>query len=234
MTTLYSARWYRVASLKPLLPPHVRLRRQRQRGATWYLLADPVSGRSVRLNASAYAIAGRFDGQRTVQQLWDALLAQDGDPASQDEVIDLLARLREAALVQFDRPADFAALLPHLESVARPSGRSSLLAWRFPLVNPCALLNRLQPLQRLLFSRSVLVVWSVAVAILVMLALQHAPTLWAHGWQWLATPRFALLAVLLYVPIKLLHELAHGLAVHRWGGQVREAGVTLMLLMPVP
>ncbi|MDH3210463.1 MAG: hypothetical protein OEL91_08825, partial [Burkholderiaceae bacterium] len=38
----------------------------------------------------------------------------------------------------------------------------------------------------------------------------------------------------LYVPIKLLHELAHGLAVHRWGGQVREAGVTLMLLMPVP
>ena len=57
-------------------------RRQRLRGETWYLLADPVGGRSVRLNATAYAIAGRLDGQRSVQQLWDRQMAQHADPVT--------------------------------------------------------------------------------------------------------------------------------------------------------
>ncbi len=234
MTAVHSPRWYRVAGLKPRLSAQLRLQRQRLRGENWYLLADPARGRSVRLNAAAYAIAARLDGQRTVQQLWDRSLQHGQESATQDEVIDLLAQLREAALVQFDRAADFDVLLPHLDQVARPKGRNNLLAWRVPLGNPTALLERLRPLQRILFSRTALVAWVAAVALLALLVLQHGPRLWAHGQLWLATPRFALLAALLYVPIKLLHELAHGLAVRRWGGQVREAGVTLMLLMPVP
>jgi putative peptide zinc metalloprotease protein len=234
VTTLYSPRWYRLAGLSPRLSPQVRVRRQCLRGERWVLLADPISGRSVRLNAAAYAIAGRLDGRHSMQALWDWQLAHSADPATQDELIDLLAQLREVALVQFDRPADFDVLLPHLERVSRPKGRGNLLAWRVPLANPTAWLDRLQPLQRPLFSRAALAIWALAVGLLLVLALQHAPTLWAHGQQWMATPRFALLAALLYVPVKLVHELAHGLAVRRWGGTVREAGVTLMMLMPVP
>ena len=234
MVAVHSTRWHRVSGLRPRLSSNVRPRRQLLRGETWYLLADPASGRSVRLNAAAYGIAARLDGQRTVQQVWDQALQRATESATQDEVIDLLAQLREAALVQFDRGADFDALLPHLERIARPRGRGNLLAWRLPLANPSALLDRLRPLQGWLFSRGGLLLWLLGVATLLVQAAQHAPQLWAHGERWMATPRFALLALLLYVPIKLVHELAHGLAVRRWGGQVREAGVTLMLLMPVP
>lgn len=234
MTQVHSPRWYRVAALKPRLSTQLHLRRQRLRGETWYLLSDPVLGRTVRLNAAAYAIAGRLDGQRTVQQVWDRSLQHAQEVATQDEVIDILAQLREAALVQFDRAADFDMLLPHLDHVAKPAGRSSLLAWRIPLVNPSVWLDRLQFLPNLLFSRAMFVAWLALVAMLVLLTLQHGSKLWAHAQLWLATPRYVTLALLLFVPIKLLHELAHGLAVRRWGGQVREAGVTLMLLMPVP
>lgn len=234
MTQVHSPRWYRVAGLKPRLSPHLRLRRQRLRGETWYLLSDPVLGRAVRLNAAAYAIAGRLDGQRTVQQVWDRSLQRAQEAATQDEVIDILAQLREAALVQFDRAADFDVLLPHLDEVAKPSGRTSLLAWRIPLINPSAWLDRLRVLPNLLFSRGAFAVWLMLAVMLLMLTLQHGPKLWAHAQLWLATPRYVTLALLLFIPIKLLHELAHGLAVRRWGGQVREAGVTLMLLMPVP
>ena len=234
MTTVHSPRWHRVSALKPRLSAQVRPRRQRLRGETWYLLADANGGRSVRLNAAAYAIAARLDGVHTVQQLWDRSLLRESDAATQDEVIDLLAQLREAALVQFDRASDFDALLPHLDRIARPRGRANLLAWRLPLGNPSALLDRLRPLQRFIYSRAALLIWLAAVLLLLVQALQHAPALWAYGQRWMATPRFALLAALLYVPIKLVHELAHALAVRRWGGQVREAGVTLMLLLPVP
>lgn len=234
MATVHSARWHRVASLKPRLTPHLRLRRQRIRGETWIVLDDQISGRSVRLNAAAHAMVGRFDGRRTVQALWDAALDRDDDVATQDEVIDLLAQLREASLLQFDRSADFDLLLPHLDKLGRPKGRKTLIAWRIPLANPSRLLDRLHWLGRLLFNRLALAIWLLAMLMLLVLGAQYAPTLWAHGSQWMATPRFALLALVLYLPIKLAHELAHGLAVRRWGGQVREAGVTLMMLMPVP
>ena len=242
MTALYSARWHRVAALKPLLGAQIRPRRLRVRGQPWVLLSDPASGRSLRLNASAYALVGRFDGSHSVQQLWDWQLGQqagadtdsDSDTITQDEMIDLLAQLREAGLLQFDRSADFERLLPHLQGLERPRRRGSWLSWRLPLANPSRLLDRLQPVQRLLFSKPVLALWLLAMLMLVLLAVQHGPSLQAHAQRWLATPRFALLALLLYLPFKALHELAHGLAVRRWGGQVQEAGVTLMLLMPVP
>ncbi len=234
MTAVHSPRWYRVAALKPRLLPQLKLSRQRVRGETWYLLSDPALGRSVRLNAPAYALAARLDGQRTVQQLWERSLQHNQEAATQDEVIDILAQLREAALVQFDRAADFDVLLPHLDKVVRPARRNSVLAWRIPLGNPTAILARLRPLQNVLFSRMALAVWLVLALALLVLGLQHAPELWAHGRLWLATPRFAALALALYVPVKLVHELAHGLAVRRWGGLVREAGITLMLLVPVP
>lgn len=234
MSTLYSARWHRVAGLRPRLAATVRVRRQPLRGERWIVLADATGGRSVRLNATAYRIAGRLDGRVTVQQLWDRQLAQPGEPATQDEIIDMLAQLRESALVQFDRAADFDLLLPHLERLAAPRRARSLLAWRLPLVDPSAALDRLQGLAQRLFTRSGLLAWLLAVGVLLALLLLHAPALWAFGERWLATPRFALLAALLYVPIKLVHEFAHGLAVRRWGGAVHEAGVTLMLGLPVP
>ena len=234
MSTLHSPRWHRVAELRPRLSPLLQLRRQRLRGERWMLLADPAGGRSVRLNASAYALAAHLDGQRSLQQLWDWQLAQPGDPATQDEIIGMLAQLREAALVQLEATADFDRLLPHLQQVAAPRGRRSLLAWRIPLADPSRLLDRLQGLAPLLFSRTAALLWALALALLIVLTAQNAPELWAHGQRWLATPRFALLAALLYVPIKLVHELAHGLAVRRWGGTVHEAGVTLMLGLPVP
>ena len=90
MVAVHSTRWHRVSGLRPRLSSNVRPRRQLLRGETWYLLADPASGRSVRLNAAAYGIAARLDGQRTVQQVWDQTLQRATESATQDEVIDLL------------------------------------------------------------------------------------------------------------------------------------------------
>ena len=115
MTAVHSARWYRVAGLRPRLAPQLRVRRQRVRGESWIVVSSPAGGRTVRLSAPAWQIAARLDGTRTVQQLWDRALASGEDPPTQDELIDLLAQLREAALLQFDPAADFDLLLPPLD-----------------------------------------------------------------------------------------------------------------------
>ncbi|MDO9072780.1 MAG: hypothetical protein Q7U73_05910 [Rubrivivax sp.] len=230
---LHSSLWHRVAGLKPRLVPQLRVRRQQVRGQTWIVLGGAGGGRSVRMDRQAWTLAARLDGRCTLQQLWDRQLAA-GDPPTQDELIELLAQLREAALLQFERGADFDRLLPHLDRTDRPPASRSLLAWRVPLADPSALLDLLQRHTRWLFTAPVAWLWAAVVIGAVLLALQHAGALWAHGERWLATPRYALLAALVWLPLKLLHELAHGLAVRHWGGHVREAGVTFMFGMPMP
>ena len=234
MTSLHSPRWHRVAELRPRLAPQLRVQRQLLRGERWVLLLDAQGQRCLRLNAAGHAFAGRLDGRRTMQQLWELLQALPGEPPTQDELIDILARLGENGLAQTDRPADFARLLAHRDTLARPRGSRSLLAWRIPLADPSRLLDRLAWAQQALFSRTAWWLWLLAMALLAGLVLLHAQALWAHGRLWLDTPRFGLLALALYVPIKLVHELAHGLAVRRWGGPVHEAGITLMMGLPVP
>ncbi len=48
------------------------------------------------------------------------------------------------------------------------------------------------------------------------------------------TPEFLLLMWILYPLVKTVHELGHGMAVKAWGGEVRETGISLLLLVPVP
>jgi putative peptide zinc metalloprotease protein len=76
--------------------------------------------------------------------------------------------------------------------------------------------------------------WLLLVGAGVATALVHLPQLVAHADSLMSTPRWMFLAWLLYPVIKLVHEAAHGLAVHRWGGRVREFGVLLLAMVPVP
>lgn len=233
MDTALSPHWHRVAALRPRLVPQLRLRRQQVRGQRWLLLCHPGHGRSVRMTPGAWQLVARLDGERNVQQLWErhGEDADDAEPPTQDEVIALLVELRQAGLLQADAGADFEAVAA---APAAPRTRSTLLAWRVPLGDPSVWLESLRPLARPLFSRPALLVWCLAVLTLVLTVVQQGPALWAHGQQWLATPRYLLLSALMYLPLKLVHEGAHALAVMRWGGAVRQAGVTLMLGLPVP
>lgn len=234
MSSVHSDVWHRVAELRPRLAPQVRVRRQRARGATWWLLADAVSGRSARLNRAAYEIAGRFTGQHSVQALWQARQQHDAEPPTQDELVQLLATLREQGLVEVDRGADFAPLQQHLARTSLAAPRPNLLAWRVPLGNPSVLLARVAPWLRGLRGPWLRGAWWLAVAWLAAATAWHFGALWDYGARWAATPRFALWSLLCYVPLKALHELAHGLVLRHHGAEVREAGVTLMLGIPVP
>lgn len=235
--SLFSNRWHRVARLRPQLRPQVQVRPQSQRDADWFLLIDPTTEEVRRINRSAYEFVGRLDGLNTVDGVWQALLKTHPDDAmTQDEVLRLLIQLHERHLVQFDASVDVEALfvLRRQERRRRHARRANPLAFQLVLGNPERFLDRLAPLGRWLYSPSGLLAWLLLVIVGTVVALQHLPELVAHADELLATPRWMLLAWLLYPGIKLVHELSHGLAVHRWGGRVREVGVLLLVLVPVP
>jgi putative peptide zinc metalloprotease protein len=236
--SLFSPHWHRVASLKPRLRAQVRVLRQASRDRHWTLLSDPAGGRQLRLNESAYAIAGRCDGSFTVQQIWEAMVAADGEAApTQDEVIAVLTRLDEADLLAIDLPlVDPEALFERDREQRARRRRAAVnpLAFRVPLGNPTRWLARLDPLGRWLLRAPVLALWLAAVALAALVAASEAGAIAAHASALFGTPRFLVLALVVFVAMKFVHETAHALALRRFGAEVPQVGISLLLLVPAP
>lgn len=234
--SLFSPLWYRVSDLHPRLRAGVRLQRQLYHGEPWYLLIDGASGRQSRINRSAYELIGRFDGRTSVNQVWTRLLEKFGDDApTQEEVVRLLSRLGESELVQFETMPDISGLFrQHKERARSRRPWVNPLAFPVPLFDPSRLLDRLEPALRPLLRPATLVLWIAAVCLAAVAAGEHWSDLLAHAAKYMGTAYYLMLAWICYPVIKGLHELAHAIAVRRWGGEVHEMGVTLLFFTPAP
>lgn len=234
---IFSPHWYRVAGLHPRLRAHVSVSRQIHRDEVWYVIADPLSGRYHRLNRAAYAFVGRCDGSFSVQHVADSLLAEAPESAlTQDEIVRLLMQLNQRGLIQCETTPDVEALFQRQEASRRQRRRQGVnpLAFRVRLGNPASFLKRFDRWRHVLVSWQSLVAWLLIVLAGAAVAVTHKDALLAAGHTWVGTPRFLLFAWLLYPLIKALHELAHGLAIRRFDGEVCEMGVSLLLLTPAP
>ena len=108
------------------------------------------------------------------------------------------------------------------------------LSFRIGLFDPSPFLNKFDRITRRIFSVPALIGWLLLVAAGLLATIVNWPSLKTHATDWMPTSQAILLTWLAFPVIKALHELAHGLAVRRWGGEVHEAGLTLLLLTPVP
>ncbi|UHC18633.1 biotin/lipoyl-binding protein [Methylobacterium currus] len=238
MQSLFSQSWYRVAALKPRLRSHAEIHRQRFRGDVWYILQDHQTGRFHRLSPAANLIVCLMDGRRSVQEIWERVVARnEDDPPTQDETIRLISMLHGSDLLEGAFPPDFAELLERSDSVARRSLIARLrnpLALRFPLFDPDALLDRLAPLYRPLFSLPGLLVWLAVVAAgLVVAGLHWKEVTGDFATQLLSAQNLAVMACL-YPVVKALHEAGHACAAKAWNGEVHEVGVMLLVMIPAP
>lgn len=141
--TLLSPHWYRISGLHPRLRPHVSVRMQTTRGQPWYVLFNQATGRHHRVNAQAYQMVGRLDGQRSVDEVWQILLEQCGDEApSQHDVIRILGQMTDAGLIQAEVTPDVRRMVQADDERQRKKRRARLnpLAFRMPLFNPSMLI----------------------------------------------------------------------------------------------
>jgi putative peptide zinc metalloprotease protein len=237
MDSLFSTRWYRVAGVHPSLRAHVRVSRHVYRGQTWYLLQDAASGRHHRVDETAFHFIGRMDGSRTVDEIWHSMFNSLGERSpTQDDTIEMLCQLSENGLLQCEITPDVAELFRRGRQRARKRRVAMLnpLAFRVPLMDPDGLLERLAPLARCIFHPLAALLWVAVVGSAVLSAFSSWEAIRSFAAVHMLTPRYLMLMWLCYPIIKALHELGHGMAVKAWGGEVHEAGVSLLLLVPAP
>ena len=236
--SLFSPSWYRVADLKPRLRQHAQLHRHDYRGKIWFVLQDHAGGRSHRFTPAAYRFIGLMNGERTVQELWDALNEQEGDAApTQDEVIRLLGQLHAADILICDVTPDSRELLRRYRRSVRMKWKQRIwtpLAVRFPLLDPDRFLTRTLPFVRFIFTKYGAWVWLLTVGAGVVLAAANWSALTENIVDRTLAPQNLILLWLVYPFVKTIHELFHGYATKISGGEVHEIGIMLLVLVPVP
>ncbi len=236
--SLFSPSWYRVAALRPRIRAHVRILRQSFRDQVWFVLQDVAAERSHRFSPAAHNFIGMMDGQRTVQELWDAANEQLGDGApTQEEVIRLLGQLHAADALLCDVPPDSMEVFRRHQQHERMLWKRRLwspMALRFPLLDPDRFLTRTLPWVGPLLGRLGFAIWFFVVVTGAILAASHWTDLTEDITDRVLDPANLVLLWFVYPVVKALHELGHAYVTRKWGGEVHEIGVMLLVLSPVP
>lgn len=235
---LFSPLWYRVSDLRPKLRQHVEMHRHDYRGLIWYVLEDPINGSSHRFNATAHQIIGLFDGQLTVNKIWDLVNDRLGDFApTQDQMIQLLGQLHAADLLQSNLPIDTEELFQR--SKEHKSNKlkqrvASPLAIKVPLWDPDEFLQRHLPKVSWLFSWYMGLIWLLIISLATLVSVINWQEITANFSVNALSPYNLVIMVLLYPIIKLLHELGHAFSARHYGGEVHEMGISFLVFMPIP
>ncbi len=209
---------------------------QRRGGAAW-VFHNPATGRYWQATPRLYRLAALLDGRRTIEDALRLLPPPQPGDDTEDALLRGLAGMITAGLLAVPGAAR--------PPVAAPSG---VLA----VIRRIAFSRlRLGDLGRVLPVAGPLLGWLFAPlgALVLLMLLLAAAWSWsdqgaaiAAQWARLADPTFgnAVLAYLLFIAAKLLHETGHAVAVRRMaaaeGHVVRVVpwGVTFMFLLPAP
>ena len=235
---LLSASWYRVVALKPRLRDHVRLHRHRYRGQVWYVMADPVTGRTHRFTLAARLILNGMDGHRTVGDLWEIANRRLGESApTQDDLISLLGQLHSADLMQCDVSPDISEMFLRAQRQERVKTKQSFgnpMAIKVPVFDPDKLLDRLAPFVSPFWNRWGALAWLAVVLPALLMAMLHWSDLTSNVSDSVMASHNLFMLALLFPLIKILHEMGHAIATKMRGGEVHEMGVMFLMLMPIP
>jgi putative peptide zinc metalloprotease protein len=220
------------------LRPHARFHRHEYRGQPWYVVQNEASGQAHRLSPATYDIVLRFDGRLSLAELHAEAVRRLGEDApTPEEIIALVGLLYRADLLSADA-------MPDLEELAQRGAQHrrqrfkqyflNPLALRMPLLDPDRMLERIASRIAVVPGTAWAAIWLLAVGAGLAVAASNWSTLTDGALDRIFSMGNLVILWLVYPVVKLLHELAHGVAIRRFGGQVHEMGVMFLVFVPVP
>jgi putative peptide zinc metalloprotease protein len=229
--------WHRVAPRRIRLRPGVEIFPQSYRGERWYVVRDALSAKFFRVREPAYRFICELERHDSVESAWHQSLTLDAENApGQGEVVMLLSQLHRAGLIRSDREGDAAGVVEALEAEKTKESVqrwSSIMFFRIPLWNPDKFLRNTLSLFRWLISPLGAVLWLVLFAAGLREVLVNWQLFRQEGSGFLGLANLPWMYAVMVV-IKAAHEFGHGYMCRRYGGEVPETGLMLLLFNPLP
>ncbi len=224
-----------IKSLRVQLRSDLHVSRQISDGEPIYVVHDPVAFQTHRLTKLQYTIAVQFSGQKTVGEALTELMQCGRLQFNQEALyIDLVANLYKASIVvlPIHRGEKIFDQFEKTQALRRKNRLTSSLFMRLPLSNPDEFLSRTVAIVSWLFTRWFFIAWLIsggaAVAMVAVNFLEFAEPL--NG---ILAPSNLPILWVVFVALKLWHELGHGYACKRFGASVPEMGAILIVGNPL-
>ncbi|MBU0639836.1 MAG: biotin/lipoyl-binding protein [Planctomycetes bacterium] len=204
------------------------------RGEPCYIIRDPITFQSHRLEPEDYQVLVSIEPDRTLGETFTALVEQGFlDADGEESFYHFVFTLHRLGFLNL--PVSDGSLLYKRYRARRHARRKQkLLGFLFlqiPLINPDAFLDRTLPAVRWIYSRAFFVVW--------LLLIGAAGVVAATRWTEITQPVHGLLAtrnlVLMWftlIALKVCHEFGHAFACKHYGGHVPEMGIYLIAFTP--
>lgn len=231
--------WQQFSQMVLRLRPHVQISRQHYRRELWYVLKNSATGQFHRLTASAYQLVAQFNGQKTLAHIVEdsQLLNDESDTINHENIVTLVKQLFSSDLLMLDQglPVDFYRKRIHAYQKSLSWRRFiNPLALKIPLIDPDRFLEKTKIISRILFSIPGLIIWLLTIVYAVTLSGIHWQELTGNFTDRILGANNLLILIAVFPLVKVLHELGHGYALKRWGGEVHEIGIMFLVFMPIP
>lgn len=246
MQALFSEHWHLVRHLKPQLRGSVRALPRTLRGQKWVLLHDEFTHKFIRLTVYSWQVIALMDGVKTVEDIWEMACSSktqyhtdesEYQVIGQHDLVNILSQLYQNDMLVTQVSADASEMFNRFKKQKMNRLKQSYLnplSIKVPLFYPDKWFKKHQLLAQNLFSIPVLLIWLAVVFPAGLLMWQNWQAITVNFSDRVLAMHNLFILWLTYPFVKMIHEWAHGMAVKKWHGHVREIGILFILFMPIP
>lgn len=198
-----------------------------------YIIEDALRNTFYKIGLREYRFLCRLNQIKTLAELKGSNDSSLSD-ISEDEALSILQWLAAKQLLQ-NQSQETMEAIEVAERQARQKGRMSrlnILIFRLPLFNPDPLLDRCLPWINWLAGPIFLILWILTGLIAITVLLANWPQFISESAGFFS-PTNVIIVGLIWISLKLLHELSHAITCKRYGGGVYEFGILFILFIPL-
>lgn len=205
-----------------------------EKGESVYIIEDPLSNTYYRIGQLEYRFLCFLDSGGDPAGLPESVEDNDNDAVTKEEAQKILQWLAAKQLLARQKPEVLQMVAENVQKEQHKNwlARFNFITFRLPLFNPDPLLNRCMLWIGWLAGPVFLAIWLIAGVAAVLSLMVHWPRFIGQGAGFFSFSNLCILA-LIWISLKVLHELSHALACRRYGGKVYEMGVLFILFIPL-
>ena len=234
---LFSDDWFRVSTLHIGLLDSVNIYQQIFKNELWYMFEDIHNNKYYRVKENTYKFIKSLDSTKSIEENWLSYIEKYPTIApTQEDVISILTQLHSNNILFFKNKGQSQYIFNKYIDKKKKELQQKIQGFLFikiPVFNPNKLLEFVKPLEKIIFSSISFIVWlSVILFALNLIVINHNE-IFSQTQGMLSPTNLFILYVSMFV-LKLFHELAHGIATKKYGGNIYTFGLMFIVFTPLP
>ncbi len=221
-------------SALPRLRPGLRFTPVHDANQSHYILEDTARNVYYRVGPEEYLLLANLNQSASFEDLLTRTAADTDIELTAEHAQTILSWLAGKELLQTNNPENLTNLLNREKQIQdmRKFNRMNLISFKIPLFNPDSFLRKTSPWLHWLTGPFFALFWLFAGFLALSTLISHWQEFTGQTTGFFS-PMNLLLLWMIWLGLKVVHELFHALVCYRYGGKVFEAGLLFILFIPL-